>query len=62
MLFSNNMEIKTKYNMGEFVEHVIEPKGSPGIIVAFMLRGMNHSYQVQWDAMKDANWHLDFEL
>ena len=56
------MEIKTKYNMGEFVEHVIEPKGSPGIIVAFMLRGMNHSYQVQWDAMKDANWHLDFEL
>lgn len=56
------MTITTQYNIGEFVEGVIDPPGSPGLIVAFMLRGLNHSYQIQWDMSKDASWHLDFEL
>jgi hypothetical protein len=54
--------IQTRYEIGEFVEGVIDPPGSPGLIVAFMVRGTNHSYQIQWDMMKDASWHLDFEL
>lgn len=56
------MTIETKYDIGDFVESVLDEPGAPGIIVAFMVRGMNHSYQVQWEAQKDAPWHLDFEL
>lgn len=56
------MTIETTYTPGDFVEHVLDEPGSPGLVVAFMLRGQNHSYQVQWDSSKDGMWHLDYEL
>lgn len=41
--------------------HVTEPEGAAGVVTAFMVRGQNHSYEVQWD--KDsAHWHLEMEL
>jgi len=56
------MTITTKFEMGQFVESVLEEPGSPGMIVAFMVRGLNHSYQVSWKACEEASWHLDYEL
>ncbi len=56
------MTLETQYDIGDFVESVLDEPGSPGIIVAFMVRGQNHSYQVQWEPQKDANWHLDLEI
>jgi hypothetical protein len=55
------MEIHTKYSAGQKVLHVTEPTGGFGVVTAFMARGANHSYEVQWDARTSA-WHLDFEL
>ena len=31
------------------------------MVLAFMARGRNHSYEVAWSAAA-ASWHLDFEL
>ena len=56
------MTIVTKYEMGQFVESVLDEPGSPGMIVAFMLRGQNHSYQVQWKTGGEPSWCLDYEL
>lgn len=42
------------------VHHVLDVN-SNGIITAFMIRGNNHSYEVQWELNK-CTWHLDFEL
>jgi len=44
----------------EMVSHITD-ESSAGIIVAFMMRGSNHSYEVQWGIEK-CTWHLDFEL
>jgi len=44
----------------EMVSHITD-ESSSGIIVAFMLRGSNHSYEVQWGIEK-CTWHLNFEL
>lgn len=52
--------IQPEFAMQEMVGHVAEP-GQKGMIVAFMVRGKNHSYQVQWGISK-LEWHLDFEL
>ena len=44
----------------QMVSHVTD-ESSAGIITAFMMRGSNHSYEVQWGIEKSL-WHLDFEL
>ena len=56
------MTITTLYDMGQQVEHVTGEDGRVGVIIAFMLRGYNHSYQVQWVPTIEPSWHLDFEL
>jgi len=56
------MTLTTQYDIGQFVEHVLDATGSPGLIVAFMVRGANHSYSVQWDAQKEPQWNFEFEL
>jgi hypothetical protein len=56
------MIIETQYAHGDFVQHVTEPEGSPGVILAFMMEGHNHSYQVQWNKTSSALWHLEGEL
>lgn len=56
------MTITTQFNIGDFVEHILDEPCNPGLVIAFMVRGLNHSYQVQWDSFKEAPWHLEFEL
>lgn len=52
--------VQPRYGPGTQVRHISEPE-ERGTIVAFMVRGQNHSYQVQWGISK-CEWHLDFEL
>lgn len=44
----------------EMVGHITN-EAACGVITAFMIRGANHSYEVQWGIDK-CSWHLDFEL
>ena len=32
-----------------------------GLVVGFMMRGRNHSYEIQWSKDKCC-WHFDFEI
>lgn len=52
--------VQPKFVPQEQVGHVVD-SSARGIITAFMIRGKNHSYEVQW-AIEKSSWHLDFEL
>lgn len=52
--------IRPAFALQEVVSHVLDDS-TKGIVVAFMMRGNNHSYEVQWNVDK-CTWHLDFEL
>jgi hypothetical protein len=52
--------IRPAFGPREMVSHITDDSSS-GIIVAYMLRESNHSYEVQWGIDK-RTWHLDFEL
>ena len=52
--------VQPKFAPREKVGHAVD-SGARGIITAFMIRGNNHSYEVQW-AIDKSSWHLDFEL
>jgi hypothetical protein len=52
--------IRPAFGPGEIVSHITD-ETEHGVIVAFMARGHNHSYEVQWGVSK-LTWHLDFEL
>lgn len=54
------MTITPRLHPGQIVTHIAD-ESARGVIVAFMVRGANHSYQVQWGVEKDI-WHLDYEL
>lgn len=54
------MTITPRLHPGQIVTHIAD-ESARGVIVAFMVRGSNHSYQVQWGVEKDI-WHLDYEL
>lgn len=56
----NQPPITPRFRPGAIVRHVADPD-SLGIVVAFMVRGLNHSFEVQW-GVKDREWHLDFEI
>ncbi len=55
------MTIQAKFSIGDFVTHIIAPWDA-GVIVSFMVRGQNHSYEVRWPNEREALWHLEFEL
>lgn len=55
------MKIETQFNPGDRVRHITELNGTCGVVISFMVRGNNHSYEIQWD-IKTTMWHLDFEL
>lgn len=52
--------ITPRFSPGQIVTHITD-ETFRGCIVAFMVRGNNHSYQVQWGVEKEL-WHLDYEL
>lgn len=52
--------ITPAFSPGEVVSHIAD-ETARGVITAFMVRGRNHSYDVQWGIDK-STWHLDFEL
>jgi len=54
------VNVTTRFEPGQRVAHVCE-LDVHGIVTAFMVRGQNHSYEVQWASDKSA-WHLEFEL
>lgn len=54
------MKIETKFTPGEIVSHVTD-ETARGVICSVMVRGANHSYEVQW-GIKDLCWHLEYEL
>jgi hypothetical protein len=52
--------VRPAFAPGEIVSHIID-ENAKGVIVAFMMRGKTHSYEVQWG--KDScTWHIDYEL
>ena len=53
-------ELRPRFLPRQHVRHILDD-GSHGVITAFMIRGANHSFEVQWDLSK-CTWHLDFEL
>lgn len=57
---SNENCIYPSLQPGALVSHIADDQAT-GIVTAFMVRGNNHSYEVQWGVEK-ASWHLDFEL
>ena len=52
--------IQPEFYPREKVGHIVD-QNALGIITAFMIRGKNHSYEVQW-AIDRISWHMDFEL
>lgn len=54
------MTVETRFEPGQRVAHVCDVD-SHGIVTAFMVRGKNHSYEVNW-ARDKSEWHMDFEL
>lgn len=54
------MTITPRLLPGQRVRHVVE-EDRTGVVTAFMVRGDNHSYEVQW-AINQSFWHLDMEL
>jgi len=52
--------IKAKFGPGQQVTHLLKD-GSRGLVTAFMVRGLNHNYEVQWD-LDVSSWHLEMEL
>lgn len=57
---SEKFVIKPAFRPRQIVSHVTDPS-SRGIITGFMMRGLNHSFEVQW-GLEKCIWHLDFEL
>ena len=45
---------------GALVGHITNDT-AVGVVTGFMIRGNNHSYEVQW-GIDRCTWHLDFEL
>lgn len=56
----DNQPIIPAFMPGEMVSHATD-ESAKGIIVAFMMRGKTHSYEVQWGTDK-CTWHIDYEL
>lgn len=57
-----NQSIHPMFAMGDLVTHLVDPSAT-GVVVAFMLRGANQSFEVIWDEDKcRPSWHLGFEL
>jgi hypothetical protein len=54
------VERKLTFGPWQVVSHRCSP-GVQGIVTAFMQRGQNHSYEVQWGIEK-VLWHLEEEL
>jgi hypothetical protein len=52
--------IRPAFGPREMVSHITD-ESSSGIVVAYMMRESNHSYEVQW-GIDRRSWHLDFEL
>jgi hypothetical protein len=57
---NKQLTIKPAFRPKQIVLHVADP-AARGVITGFMMRGLNHSYEVQWGIEK-CLWHLDFEL
>lgn len=54
------MTLETRFSPGDVVTHITD-ENTRGVITAFMVRGANHSYEIQWGVEK-SGWHLDYEL
>jgi hypothetical protein len=58
--FALDRLVRPIFGPREIVSHITDDSSS-GIIVAYMMRESNHSYEVQWGIEK-RTWHLDYEL
>lgn len=55
------MEIKTKYDYGQKIYHILPNEWSEGIITAIEVRGKHIFYQITW-ADRQVSYHITEEL